>query len=417
MKSSKNKKIQLILKKQLEAVKPNESEITRINLVGKEFTKSLRKKLKKKNIKADVFIGGSLAKNTLVKKDSYDIDVFVRFNQENKIPKLKEIFPKAKKIHGSRDYYQINIKDIIIEVIPVLKISKPENSVNVTDLSYFHVNYLLKKINADKKLVDEIILAKSFVHSQDCYGAESYIKGFSGYALELLICHYKSFLNFIKAIADLDTKKILVIDDSGFYRNKNVVSEINKAKINSIILIDPTFKDRNALSSLSNETLIKFQTACKKFLKSPNSKFFIKKSISEEFRNYKPMVIKVKTNKQAGDIAGTKSRKFYDFFMNRLKKEFEIIKSGFDYSEEKNLAFFYFALNKKGLEVIKGPPITSVNNLSSFKKAHSKVFIKNGFAYTKLVHKLAFPKWFKLFLKKDKKIIKEMGVIKINLKK
>ena len=409
-------KIKKILKEQLELIKLSESEINRINKVGREFAEELREKLKNKKIKGEVFIGGSLAKKTLVKKDIYDIDVFVRFYEQKDIPRLKEILLKAKKVHGSRDYYQIKRKEVVIEIIPVLKISKPEESINVTDLSYFHVNYILKKIKSNKKLVNEIILAKSFAHAQNCYGAESYIKGFSGYALELLVCHYKSFLSFIKEISKLDIKKRLVIDDAKFYKNKNIMEEINKSKIGSIILIDPTFKERNAVSSLSKETLIKFQNACKSFLKSPSSNFFIKKPIFEGFKKYKNLkILKIKTNKQAGDISGTKSKKFFGFFISRLKKSFDIKKSGFEYNEEKNIASFYFVLNKKKSNVIKGPPVSSINNLKNFKKAHTKAFIKKGFAYVKLIHTLTFDKWFKKFLRKDKKIIREMGVKSVRL--
>ena len=35
---------------------------------------------------------------------------------------------KAKKIHGSRNYYQFSKDGILIEVIPVLKINKPEEA-------------------------------------------------------------------------------------------------------------------------------------------------------------------------------------------------------------------------------------------------------------------------------------------------
>lgn len=53
---------------------------------------------------------------------------------------------------------------------------------------------------------DEIKIAKAFCHATGCYGAESYIKGFSGYALELLIYHYKSFQSFVKAMTKVNEK-------------------------------------------------------------------------------------------------------------------------------------------------------------------------------------------------------------------
>jgi len=413
-------KLNEILKKQLELIKPSQEDSVKIEQTNKEFQKELTNSLKKRKIKADVFVGGSLARNTLVRKDVYDIDVFVRFDSSYSNDKISDLLgrllPKSKKIHGSRDYYQQVTDKIIIEVIPVLKISKPEQAVNVTDLSYFHVKYLVNNIKKNKNLINEIRLAKTFAHAQNCYGAESYIHGFSGYALELLVCHYKTFLNFIKSMVKLDiTKEKLVIDDKKHYKNKHqVLQELNKSKTNSpIILIDPTYKERNSLSSLSKETFYKFQNSCKSFLKNPNPGFFIKKPISEDFKNQKPIIMQVKTSRQAGDIAGTKSKKFYDFFLSRVKKEFTIKKSGFEYEESKNLANFYLVLSKKPTSLIKGPPITTVNNLTNFKKAHLKAFIKKGFAYVKLQHNLTFPNWFKIFLKKDKKIIKDMGIIGI----
>ncbi len=41
------------------------------------------------------------------------------------------------------------------------------------------------------------------------------------------------------------------------------------------------------------------------------------------------------------------------------------------------------------------------------------MFIKKGFAYFKLKHEKNFEDWFKLFLKKDKKIIRDMDIDKI----
>ena len=417
--------ISKILNKQIELIKPDANTFGNIKKTAKGFCLDLSRKLKNKKIKADVFIGGSLAKNTLGQKGVYDVDVFVRFDKKygnDRISKILEgiVGNKAKKVHGSRDYYQISVNGIIIEIVPVLKINNPKQAENITDLSYFHVNYILKRIKKNKRLSDEILLAKTFAHANDCYGAESYIHGFSGYALELIVCHYESFLKFIKEIVKLDNKKKIVIDDKKFYKNKNqILIELNESKLNSpIILIDPTFKQRNALAGLSNETFEKFKKACVGFLKNPSEEYFKKKNIFEELKNKygnKLKIVSVKTNKQKGDIAGTKSRKFFCMFSRELIREFEIKKSFFDYDEKKNTAYFYFVLDKKKDEIIKGPHITKVENLTAFKKKYKKAFIKNHIACAKIKHELSFKEFFGVFKKKYKKIIKEMCVKEIKL--
>ena len=405
--------IKKILKQQIKKIKPSEKTINNIDKVYKEFSKDLKENLKYRKIRAEIFLGGSFAKGTLMKKDKYDIDVFVRFSNQEDISKLKGLLKRARKVHGSRDYYELVKKNIIIEVIPVLKIKKPEKAENVTDLSYFHVNYILKKIKQKKNLGDEIRLAKTFCYSQNCYGAESYIHGFSGYALELLISHYGSFLKFIKEVANSSNK--IIIDDGKHYKNKQeILIEVNKSKIQSpIIIIDPTFKERNASASLSKETFEKFQASCQKFLKNPSNSFFKYKPVSEDFKNKKAKIILVKTNKQKGDIAGTKSKKFFNFFIYKLKQEFDIKKSDFDYDEDSNLAFFYFILDKKKDEIRRGPHITKVENLANFKRVHPNSFIKNHFAHAKITHNLSFDKWFKKFLEEEVKIIKEMSIKEI----
>ena len=412
-----SKEVKAILDEQLKEISPPDSDLEKINKISKEFQEQLTNNLKSKKIKAQVFLGGSLAKNTLVKKDPYDIDIFVRFNPEYRDKDisnlLEKALPDAKRVHGSRDYFQQKINKIIVEIIPTIKINKPDQATNVTDLSYFHVNYMLTQIKKHKNLTKEIQLAKTFAHAQNVYGAESYIHGFSGYALELLISHYKSFISFIKAISEWDLKKgKLIIDQEKFYKdNKEVLKDLNKSKqISPILLIDPTNKERNASSSLSEETFYKFQNHVRSFLKKPSKEAFKQKHVKDEFKNKQPTIITIKTNKQAGDIAGTKSKKFFDFFISRLKKEFTIKKEGFEYDEKENLSRFYFLLAKKPDEIFKGPPVAATKNLESFKKAHKKTIIKNNHAYVTLKHNLSFKEWFNNFKKDDKKIIKDMGI-------
>lgn len=412
-----------VLMNQIELIKPSSETLDNIKKTSERFCNELKSSLKKKKINADVFIGGSLAKDTIVKKNKYDVDIFVRFDKKYDNKKLSEILGRvlkknAKKIHGSRDYYQIVTNGIVLEIVPVIKIKNNKEAKNITDLSYFHVKYIVDKTKKNPRLGDEIRLAKTFAYANNCYGAESYIKGFSGYALELLICYYGSFLKFCRAIVDneITKEKKLIIDPVKFYKNQDeVLFSLNDSKVFSpIIVVDPTYSERNALAGLSIETLNKFKSACRKFLKNPSNKAFEKKEIKESFKKFKNLrVVSVKTNKQPGDIAGTKSKKFFDFFVQRVGREFNVKKSCFDYDEKKNLAYYFFVLTKKKDEKIKGPAVTNIDHLTRFKRVHKNAFIKNNVAYAVIKHNLSFDEFLKKFLEKDKKIIKDMCIKEI----
>jgi tRNA nucleotidyltransferase (CCA-adding enzyme) len=161
-------KIENLLFEVLEEISPSESEMTEMNFLLKKFLKEINEKIKKEKIEVKPFLGGSFAKGTVTKKDSYDADIFFRFDkkypQEEYSEKIKKILmgKKYEIVHGSRDYFKLRLKDnFYIEIIPVKKISRPEESENITDLSYSHVKYLNKKIS-DKRILGEIKLAKAF---------------------------------------------------------------------------------------------------------------------------------------------------------------------------------------------------------------------------------------------------------------
>ena len=82
--------ISQILKEVLNKINPSKEEIKHIENFLKNFISLFEKKLKEKKIDAQVFVGGSFEKKTLIKKRLYDIDVFVRFEQKNKGSKISD---------------------------------------------------------------------------------------------------------------------------------------------------------------------------------------------------------------------------------------------------------------------------------------------------------------------------------------
>lgn len=428
--------INSVLKEVVKENKLSKNELAEMQKITKTTISDLNNLIKKAKIKAQVFVGGSFAKNTVIKKQKYDIDIFIRFSKtykENELSKLLEKIIKnlknykIKKIHGSRDYYNISHKEkqnLYFEIVPVIQIQKPEESRNVTDLSYFHVNYITKQIKSNSNLADEIIIFKTFCYANNCYGAESYIKGFSGYALELLMCKYKTFLNFIKQISKikLNQETKIIVDIKKYYKNKNeILYNINESKLQSpIIFIDPTYKYRNALAALSLETLIKFQSISKKFLKSPNKKYFEKKELNiEQLKKYSIakkaqfLEVKITTNKQAGDIAGSKLLKFNNFLQNYLKKHYDVLKNEFQYNENQEAIIYIVGKPKKQI-IIQGPPINSIENLKKFKKKNKNAFIKNKTAYAKITPKKNIKKFLDNLKQKHKSTLKEMSITSMN---
>jgi len=251
-------------------------------------------------------------------------------------------------------------------------------------------------------------LAKAFCFANGVYGAESYIKGFSGYSLELLIIYYGSFLAMIKALSKIKAKeKKLIIDLEKHYKNKEeIMVELNEAKLASpIIFIDPTFKERNVLAGLSYETFYKFQDVCKKFLSKPSESFFFPRRINRKNFN---LILKAKTNRQEGDIAGSKLWKFFKLLKKELERYFVVKEEKFEYDDCKR-ALLYFRIKKRKAITIEGPPVNNVENVVKFKKKHKNVFMKKLRVYAR-EEGISVMEFLADFKKKNKKKMKDMGI-------
>lgn len=420
--------ISQILKDEGLRVKPNKEELNILKRDVDGVVSLLELEIRKQKINADVFIGGSFAKGTLLKREDYDIDIFIRFDWRLKDISLylekivngvaEKIKKRAEKLHGSRDYFRICNGKVMIEIIPVYKVKKPKEARNITDFSYFHVNYVKKKIRKSR-IGDEILLAKSFCKAQGVYGAESYINGFSGYGLECLIINYKSFLKMLKALVKIKIGERIILDPEKHYKNKNdVLFSLNEARLQSpIVLVDPTWKERNVLAALSGESFSRFQEKAKEFLKRPSKKFFETnekglnklKEIAGK-KNAEFIQIEIETDRQEGDIAGTKMKKFSRFLESQLKKYFEIFDSEFDYSKGKR-ANFYLAVKPKSNILIYGPPVEMKKHAKAFKAKHKNYYEKDGKLYNEIKVDFSGREFLERFGKDNKTKIKEMGIV------
>ncbi len=425
-----------VLEEALKKINPPEQEMKFMKNSLKNSEVTIIKRINLLKIDAEIFVGGSFAKRTMIKKNKYDIDIFLRFNKKYKeeeiilfTKRLLENFKGVSIIHGSRDYFQIKLKEnLFIELVPVIKIKKPGESKNITDLSYSHVKYIRKKIK-QRIILDEIKIAKAFCHANFCYGAESYINGFSGYSLELLVYYYGGFLNFIKAITKMPSTnqredKTVIDIEKHFKNKKSVLMDLNGSKLNSpIILIDPTYKQRNALAALSNETFLKFQEACRNFLKSPSIEFFEVQKVNLERiqetakkNNYEFIAIEAKTNKQEGDVAGTKLFKFYNHLNEEIKKLFNIKDRGFEYNE-RTVARYYFVVKSKGKILVNGPYINDKKNFIAFKKAHKKYFLKKERLFSDEVIKIKIQEFIENWKIKNKQKMRDMCIEDLRITK
>ncbi len=389
-----------ILKKVLEIIKPNKEDELSLKNLAKEIMNSI-------NIKdAKPILGGSGAKGTWM-KGTHDIDIYVKFSKMKYKDKdiseilekeLKKKFPRVSILHGSRDYFRIIKNKFTFEIVPIIEVKKANEALNITDISPLHTKWVKKH----QELSDDIRLAKAFCRAQSCYGAESYIRGFSGYVLEILVINYGSFEQFIKAVANWKPKEHIDFAKHGV--------PLNRAKTQSpLILIDPVQADRNAAAALSLDQYKKLISAARSFIKNPSEEFFVRKEFSieklkEKAKDKKLVLFEAVPLKGKEDVVGAKLLKAFNYINKLLLKEgFKIYDSGWTWYKN---AVFYFIVNPDSLPEFKihqGPKISQQMHYSRFKEKNKKyvLFEREGKICAKIARKSRDAPSFSLDVIKD----------------
>jgi len=360
-----------VMKKALEMIKPKGKGIPKSVISVRE---AINYSLKKNKVSAKAELGGSFAKGTHLEGD-YDVDIFVRFNKKKHAEDdLSNLLEKAlagfspERIHGSRDYFQFSKDRIQYEIVPVLNIKKPNEAKNVTDCSPLHVSWVAKNI---KRKHDDIRLAKRFMKCAEVYGAESYIRGFSGHVVDLLVIMNGGFLALLQKASGWQAP--VVIDYLNAHKGR-ALAKLNPAKTQSpLIIVDPVQPDRNASASLSKERFDSFIEAAKRFLQNPDISFFEMKEINlADLAKKGPTVVAIATP-LAGkeDVVGSKLLQAKELIEKELE-EFGVTESNWHWKPGEAATFVYLLKTAElpATKTIEGPPSRIREHVIAFKMKH-----------------------------------------------
>ncbi len=343
---------------------------------------------------AVIFPGGSFAKGTFI-NGSHDIDVFVRFTgsmtDEQMSKAIKKALPKATTLHGSRDYFQLKRAGYVFELVPVLAIDDWHQAKNSMDMSVFHVSYVMHHLTPTQK--DDARLAKQFTKAHGIYGAESYIRGFSGYVLELLVSVYGSFEKLLRASTGWHAP--VFIDPAKHYASKEeALKKLNEAKtLSPIILVDPVQPDRNAAAALSHDSFEKFKHAASKFVQKPNKSFFdaaiSTQKIKSQYKGKQVLLVQPKTPRGKQDVVGCKVLAKHETAVRLLKEhEFPLIAADWRFGTPKSLAWYVLTETTLPKDAIqRGPPGTMPEAVQAFRKRHKQAYEANGRWYARIRRK------------------------------
>jgi tRNA nucleotidyltransferase (CCA-adding enzyme) len=265
---------------------PSETEKNRLNKIAfkiKDQISTFVLNNEKYSFVKEVVLGGSFAKGTWLKNET-DVDIFMKFStqldlkdfenygKEIGLQSLKDFSPYLR--YADHPYVEAYVEAVKINVVPCYDVPYGR-WISAADRSPFHTTFVNNSLDAHKK--NQVRLLKKFFRSLNVYGAEISKKGFSGYASEVLIVKFGSFISTLDYFSNFtEDKKIISVD--------SVLSNDEKPKkFNSfLILLDPVDNNRNLGTAISALSVGTFIQGSRMFLKNPSNDFFddVKKAVN-----------------------------------------------------------------------------------------------------------------------------------------
>ena len=372
-----------VIKEALKLSVPSRAEYEYMNEIKEKVLNIAEQHAKVYN--CEVMLCGSFAKNTWLPK-KYEMDVFILFSPKVDRDRLEELgLIIGKRVaedlgaeyvieYAEHPYVRIKYRDVQIDIVPAYKVEKASEKISAVDRTPFHTKYVKEKIG--NILNDEVRLLKKFMLANEIYGADAKVNGFSGYVCELLIIHYGTFLNVLKAAANW--KPVTIIDIENYYseHEKEFLPKIFKGQ--PLIIIDPVDKDRNAAAAVSVENYFKFINLARKFLENPSISFFEPKKYEpineaelikyQMDRRIELIVLRFFRPKVVDDIIYPQMRKFAKRVENiLLKYNFKVLNKGVFCNEK----YCYLVLEMEIFKLPKiekkiGPIFTDLQNSRRF---------------------------------------------------
>lgn len=367
-------------------ITPSQQEKEKIMNLTKEIISKLSIEAEKENVEAEIRIEGSIAKDTWLKGEA-DIDIFMRVSpllltKEDLKVKCLNIARKAFKEYkiveryAEHPYLEVWIKETRVNIVPCFKVEKGK-WLSATDRTPFHTDFMKEKLS--EALRREVRILKKFMKGTGLYGAEVKIGGFSGFLCEILTLYYGSFKNVLNAASTWRRRQL--IDVAGWF--KGIEEEAYDLFDESLIVVDPVDKSRNAAASVSENKLWEFVSASRMFLKKPSLKFFYpppqkilsEKEVSEKLskNNLEFLFLVFSGIDVVVDVLWGQLYKTENALKNFLNANgFEVIRSSC-WSDEKDLNIILFELERKNIFSPKkhmGPPVEKYKEAENFLVKH-----------------------------------------------
>jgi tRNA nucleotidyltransferase (CCA-adding enzyme) len=244
---------------------PPQLMMERLDGIASRLVEKVQRYYDDLGVDVTVKLAGSYAKGTYL--SDQDLDLFMLFPPSIPRKEMEDIGLKAGRdiiggelVYSEHPYTTGHFEGVEVDMVPCYRLESTEDLRTAVDRTPFHTEYINSHLDLDQK--DQVRLLKRFMKGIGAYGAEQDSRGFSGYICEVLVVRYGSFRNVLEAAVGWESGETIWVEEKGPHFKS------------ALVIYDPVDRNRNAASSVHEDTLELFKRAAAAYLSDPCEKFF-----------------------------------------------------------------------------------------------------------------------------------------------
>ena len=367
-----------IILKAIRLAEPTSDQVKRGDQTASRLLSKLRQLARTHELHPKVILGGSFAKGTWL-REYLEIDIFLLFPREIDAKELERegLLMAKQSLLGQRlrlryaqhPYVEAFIQDFRINIVPCFDTKLGEWK-SAADRSPFHTKYMNKHLNP--KLKREVRVLKMFMKRVGVYGSEIKVQGFSGYACEILILKYKTFLSTLENVSRWREREVVCIEPSAT-ANADQFEE-------PLVILDPIDSGRNLGAAISPQKIGQFVLSSSSFVRSPRMRFL--GNYGRRVSIFEQDLIKESTigillshSNRSPDVLWGQLKKSGVHIRERMSEEGYEVARGIIASDEKGKSALLYLIVNKALSALiakEGPEYFRVQESRKFIDKNSK---------------------------------------------
>ncbi len=324
---------------------------------------------------------GSVPKGTFLKDP--DIDVFLIYPvgvskemmAQDALALGRDMLQGPVEKYAEHPYIHGIYRGYNVDIVPCYKVEDIDDMHSSVDRTPLHTEYIMDNLPSARR--DDVLLLKAFLKGIGAYGAHAQVKGFSGYLCELMVLHYGSFEDVLKAASAWGLKETVEM------------VEAEKEFDEPFVFVDPVDPRRNVASAVDEEIFALFVFASKTYLGSPKSSYFFPsgyktrgveelKSLLKERGTYLVMLSLSRPEIIDENLYPQVEKACKKLHEHMEKNDFLVLHSGYEINHKISIFFELEHGELSNIEKHIGPPVFHPNTVNFHKKYVDKVYIEGS---------------------------------------